>query len=73
MTSTPPVTATGASRPIWVAIIVLTAVLIGTTTGLLSAAGGVPTPLALIAGGGAFGGATALLLSIAQFLTGTKA
>jgi hypothetical protein len=37
---------------------------------LLSVAGGMLAPLAIIAGSAAFGGTVALLLVLAQFLTG---
>jgi len=40
---------------------------------LLSVAGGVPVPLAIIAGGGAFGGTVALMLAVAHFLIGDDA
>ena len=51
---------------------VLAAVIIGSTGGLLSSAGGLPVPLAIITGGGGFGGTLALLLALASFLTGGK-
>jgi heme A synthase len=60
------------TRAIWAAIITLVAVLIGATTGLLSAAGGVPVPLAIIAGGGAFATTAGLLLAVVHFFTAPK-
>ncbi|MFF0371276.1 MULTISPECIES: hypothetical protein [Micromonospora] len=71
MTS-PATTPTGNTRPLWTALIVLTAALVATAAGLLSVAGGVPVPLAIIAGGGAFGGTVALLLAVAHFLTSDR-
>lgn len=56
------------SRTVWAAIIMIVAVLIGATAGLLSAAAGMRVPLAVVAGGGAFGGTIGLLLSLATFL-----
>lgn len=41
----------------------------GSSAGLLSVAGGMLVPLAIITGGAAFGGTVALLLALAQFLT----
>ncbi|MFI5837712.1 hypothetical protein ACIA5A_28945 [Micromonospora sp. NPDC051300] len=72
MTS-PATTPTGSTRPLWAALIVLTAVLVGAAAAMLSIAGGVPIPLAVIAGGGAFGGTVALLLAIAHFLADGRA
>ncbi|MFI5496077.1 hypothetical protein [Actinoplanes sp. NPDC051859] len=65
---TSPAATTPASRLVWAAIITIVAVLAGVATGLLSAAGGVPLPLAVIAGGGAFGGTTGLLLAVAHYI-----
>ncbi|MEU4383567.1 hypothetical protein [Micromonospora echinofusca] len=71
MAATPSIQRSGPpdpSRAIWTAIILLAATPVGSATGLLSAAGGMSVPLAIIAGGGAFGGTVALLLALAQFL-----
>lgn len=57
-------------RAVWTAIILLAAVLVGFAAGLLSVAGRVSLPLAIIAGGGTFGGTVALLLVLTRFLTG---
>ena len=62
----------GPPRALWSAIILLAAVIVGSAGGLLSFAGGLPVPLAIITGGGAFGGTAALLLTLASFLTGGK-
>lgn len=69
MTSSP---TTAASRTVWAAIIVIVAILVGAATGMLSAGGGVPVSLSVIAGGGAFGGTIGLLLTVANFLAGGK-
>lgn len=57
-------------RALWSAIILLAAVIVGAAGGLLSFAGGLPVPLAIVTGGGAFGGTVALLLTLANFLAG---
>ncbi len=57
-------------RSVSIAIILLTGALIGATTGLLSVAGGMPIPLAIIAGGGAAGATIALVLSIVRYAKG---
>ncbi|WP_327009780.1 hypothetical protein OHA72_22645 [Dactylosporangium sp. NBC_01737] len=44
--------------------------IVGAAGGLLSFAGGLPVPLAIVTGGGAFGGTVALLLTLANFLAG---
>ncbi|MGC9670987.1 hypothetical protein ACNTMW_31120 [Planosporangium sp. 12N6] len=72
MMTSPATTPTGTSRAVWAAIILLTALPIGAAAGLLSHAGGVPVPLAVVAGGGAFGGTAGLLLALAHFLTDNR-
>lgn len=67
MTSTPH---TSSTRPLWTAVVVLTAALIAETAGLLAyAAGG-----DIFAGGGAFGGAVVMLVGLAYFagVTGSR-
>ena len=55
-------------RHLWAALFVLTAAAAGGVAGMLSAAGGAPTPDAVLTGSGAFASALLLLLAIAHFL-----
>jgi hypothetical protein len=68
--SAQPARSLGSLRAVWTAIILLVGTLVGSAAGLLSVAGGMLAPLAIIAGSAAFGGTVALLLVLAQFLTG---
>ena len=43
----------GNPRAMWIGFALVTGVLVGVTAGLLSAGGGIPIPLAIVAGGGA--------------------
>jgi hypothetical protein len=56
------------SRAIWLALILLTAVIVGAAAGWLAHAGGANPPAAVLTGGGAFAGATLLCLALAQHL-----
>lgn len=64
---------TSTSRAVWIGFALLTGVLIGATVGLLSWAGGIPIPLAIIAGGGATGATIALVLTVVRYATGDGA
>jgi hypothetical protein len=58
------------ARGLWLAIIVLTAVLLGVSGGLLGWVGGLNAPTAVLTGGGAFGGAVMLGLAVLRFAAG---
>jgi len=60
----------GTSRAVWIGFALIAGVLIGATAGLLSVAGGVPVPLAVIAGGSATGATIALFLTVVRYATG---
>ncbi|SNY74099.1 hypothetical protein [Paractinoplanes atraurantiacus] len=62
-------TAPTVSRAVWIGFALIAGVLIGATTGLLSHAGGVPVPLAIVAGGGACGATIALVLTLVRYAT----
>ncbi|RZU53262.1 hypothetical protein EV385_5170 [Krasilnikovia cinnamomea] len=55
------------NRPLWTALVVLTAALIAETAGLIAYAGGAGISTAILTGGGAFAGAVAMLLALAHF------
>lgn len=57
------------NRPLWTAIAILAAAFIAMTAGLLTAAGGAGLATSILAGGGAFAGAAALILAVLTFLT----
>jgi hypothetical protein len=59
-------------RSVWLAIATLTAVIVGAAAGLLSWAGGLNPPNAILAGGGAFGGALLLILTLLHLGGGTS-
>jgi hypothetical protein len=69
-TSPPP---GGSLRPIYIALILIVGVIIGTAAGVLSFAGGANIPTAVIAGGAAFAGAVLLLLALMKFAIGGSA
>lgn len=56
-------------RSLWLAIIMLTAMLVGVAGGLLAWIGGLNPPTAILTGGGAFGGTVLLVLTILRFQT----
>jgi hypothetical protein len=59
-------------RAVWVCLVALAAVAVGSTTGLLSHAGGVSAPLAILAGGAAAGGAIQLGITVIRYATGDR-
>ena len=59
-------------RALWLAITVLAAGMVGVTAGVLSWLGGMNSPNAILAGGGAFAGTVILGLTVIHFLTHTK-
>jgi hypothetical protein len=59
-------------RSLWLAITVLTAVLVGSAGGLLSWAGGMNPPAAILAGAGAFTGTVLLLLAMLHFASDAR-
>ena len=65
-----PVAPQATSRTMWIGFALITGVFAGATAGLLSAAGGLPVPLAILAGGGACGSAVVLVLSVVRYATG---
>jgi hypothetical protein len=56
-------------RPLWLAWLLLTATLIGVAAGVLSWLAGMTAPAAVLSGGGAFAGATLLLINLQHFMT----
>ncbi len=58
------------ARGLWLAITVLSAVLIGTAGGLLAWIGGLNPPTAILTGGGTFAGTVLLVLTMLRFTTG---
>ena len=67
--ASPPDSSVGSERALWLAIALLSAVLVGAAAGLLTWTGGANPANAVLAGGGAFGAATLLLLTVIQFAT----
>jgi hypothetical protein len=61
-----------ATRPLWLGLILLTAAVIASAAGLLAYAGGANIPTAILMGGGAYAGATGLLLAVAHFAQGGR-
>jgi hypothetical protein len=59
-------------RPVWIAIFLLAAAVLGIMAGFLAYASGVNTPAAVLAGGGTFGTATLLFLALAHYATGSR-
>lgn len=57
-------------RSVWIALILIAAALIGGGAGLLAWAGGANVPMAILTGGGAFGGAIVLLLTLCRYGAG---
>jgi hypothetical protein len=68
MTPTVPPAST---RPLWLAFFVLAATVTGGAAGLLAFAGGSNVPTAILAGGAAFAGTMALLVTLAHYLSGS--
>lgn len=64
--------APGAPRAVWIAIILLTATIIGIAGGFLTHSSGLGVPGSVLAGGGAFSTATLLLLAIAHYADGGR-
>ncbi|OJF14470.1 hypothetical protein [Couchioplanes caeruleus] len=65
-------TSTASIRAVWIGFALLTGILVGAATGLLSHVGGVPAPLAVVAGGSACGGAICLVLYLVRYATGDE-
>ena len=55
---------------VWLAVMVLAAVIVAGASGILAWLGGAKIPIAIITGASAFGGTLALFLLIAGFLVG---
>jgi hypothetical protein len=56
-------------RAVWIALALLAALIVGAAAGLLSFIGGVAPPLAVLAGGGAFGATVILILTVLRYAT----
>jgi hypothetical protein len=65
-----PATPSGTSRAVWVALVLIVAVMVGTAAGLLAYAGGQKVPMSILTGGGSFGGAVLLMLALIHFCWG---
>jgi hypothetical protein len=63
-------TANRLPRTVWIGFALIIGLLVGAVGGLLSAAGGVPVPLAILAGGGSCGSSIALMLALVRYATG---
>jgi predicted branched-subunit amino acid permease len=61
-----------APRSVWIALILLAAVPIGTAAGWLAHAGGATAPASILTGGGAFAGAVLLFIAVHQFSTSDR-
>lgn len=70
--SSSPTGPSGTPRWVWVLLIMLVAIIIGGTAGLLAYATDSSVPSAILTGGSAFAGAVALLLGIAHFMGGSN-
>ena len=57
-------------RSTWIGFALITGVLIGATTGLLTTAGGVAIPLAIVAGGGAMFTSIGMFITLVIYATG---
>jgi hypothetical protein len=66
--STPP--PSGTPRSVWIALILITAVIAGMGAGLLAFASGAHVATAVLTGGGAFAGTVLLLLALFNFASG---
>lgn len=55
-------------RGLWVAIALHTGIVIGATAGWLTWAGGVATPLAVVAGGASFGATVGLFIMLTRYV-----
>jgi heme A synthase len=60
-------------RSVWIALILMAAVIVGAGAGLLAYAGGANVPMAVLTGGGAFAGTVLLLLALLSFASGKPA
>jgi hypothetical protein len=56
-------------RAVWIGFALIAGVLVGAAAGLLSGAGGIPAPLAVVTGGGACGATIALVLTLIRYAT----
>jgi hypothetical protein len=63
---------TPTSRIVWVALIVLGGLFVGSAAALLAYAGGAVVPNAILLGGTGFTGTVLLLLTLVRFLAGTS-
>ncbi len=59
------------ARGLWLAVTVLTALLVGSVGGALAWLSGMNPPSAILTAGGAFAGTVLLLLAMLRFATGT--
>ena len=57
-------------RGLWLAIVMLAAVLVGAAGGLLAWGGGANPPMAILTGAGTFSGAVLLFLAMFRFVAG---
>ncbi len=56
-------------RALWLACILITALIVGLVAGVLSWAGGMNAPTAVLTGSGAFSAGALLMLSLVKFAT----
>lgn len=59
-----------APRSVWLALILLASTFVGAASGVLSYLGGTNVSLAVLTGGGAFGGTVLLFLTLYRYMTG---
>jgi hypothetical protein len=71
--STTPAPPTSVPRAVWIGFALIFGVLVAAAAGLLSAAGGVPVPLAVLAGGSAGAAAVGLFITLVRYATADSA
>jgi hypothetical protein len=59
-------------RALWLACILITALIAALVSGLLSWAGGMNPPTAVLAGAGAFSGSTLLMITVLRFTSAAE-
>ena len=67
--SATPTSTTSVPRATWIGFALITGVFVAAAAGLLSAAGGVPVPLAILAGASAGAAAVGLFITLVRYAT----
>ena len=63
----------GSLRAIWIALVLIIAVMVGASAGLLAWASGASVATAVLTGGGTFAGTVMLLMALLNFALGKSA